>query len=176
MDFLPELTFGTEFSQNRRDVLSLEDEEALFKQFVLQGALWHKAPEGLAARPLGFKDGDGDQSDQDEEEDASEQSVEEDDEDGEESGRESNGMSDADSNNDPSDSEMSQEEVVNPGIQNAMHSIYEGAGFGSGSSLQLLQGISEISGQLAANSSSLSLGVMPVPNSSGHLSIQQQQL
>ena len=85
-------------------------------------------------------------------------------------------MSDADSNNDPSDSEMSQEEVVNPGIQNAMHSIYEGAGFGSGSSLQLLQGISEISGQLAANSSSLSLGVMPVPNSSGHLSIQQQQL
>lgn len=89
----------------------------------------------------------------------------------EESGHESNGMSNGDSNNEHSDSDMSQEEIINPGIQNAMNSMYEGAGFGSGSSLQLLQGISEISGQLAANSSSLSLGVMPVPNSSGNLSI-----
>ena len=107
MDFLPELTFGTEFSQNRRAVLSLEEEETLFKQVVLQGALWHKAPDALATRPLGFKDGDGEQSDQDEDEDASEQSVEEDEEDGEESGRESNGMSDADSNNEHSGSDMS---------------------------------------------------------------------
>ena len=73
---------------------------------------------------------------------------------------------DEDSNSHQSGSEASQDEVVNPGIQNAMQSMYEGAGFGEGSSLQLLQGISEISGQLAANSSSLSLGVMPIPHSS----------
>ena len=60
MDFLPELTFGTEFSQNRRQVLSLDEEETLFKQIILQGALWHKAPDGITARPLGFKEGDGD--------------------------------------------------------------------------------------------------------------------
>lgn len=116
MDFLPELTFGTEFSQNRREVLSLEEEETLFKQVVLQGALWHKAPESLASRPLGFKDRDGEQSDQDDDDDGSEQSVDEEEDDIEESGHNSNGMSDGESNNEPSDSDMSQEEIVNPGI------------------------------------------------------------
>jgi hypothetical protein len=116
MDFLPELTFGTEFSQNRREVLSLEDEEALFKQVVLQGALWHKAPEGLASRPLGFKDRDGEHSDQDDDDDGSEQSVDEEEEGVEESGHDSGGMSEGDSNNEHSDSDMSQEEIVNPGI------------------------------------------------------------
>lgn len=58
MDFLPELTFGTQFNIVSKDNLSLEDEENLFKQIVLQGALWHKPSSlGVAtSRPLGFKD------------------------------------------------------------------------------------------------------------------------
>lgn len=135
MDFLPELTFGTEFSTSRKEVLSLYEEEALFQKIVLQGSLWHKSLETLAARPLGFKDRDGEQSDADEDEDASEHSDGQDDEegeDGEESGQESNGMSDADSPNERSDSDMSQEDLVDPRTLNPIHSMYDGAGFGSG--------------------------------------------
>jgi hypothetical protein len=62
MDFLPDFTFATEFSQIRREALSLEEEENMFRNIILQGALWHKSPEETTAqqRPLGFKDRDGD--------------------------------------------------------------------------------------------------------------------
>jgi len=49
MDFLPELTFGTEFNLSGRDHISLEEEEAFFKQQILQKALWHKTASSVAA-------------------------------------------------------------------------------------------------------------------------------
>ena len=62
MDFLPELTFGTEFNLNSRETISLEEEENIFRQVILQGALWHKPMSvgTTSSRPLGFKDRDGD--------------------------------------------------------------------------------------------------------------------